>query len=156
MNLTAAAVLAVSYVALITAHEVADHWLQTPCQAMTKGGSGWAARAACARHVATLTVSKVAALLVPFLMFHLPIRPLWWAVGLGIDAVSHYWADRRTTLRRLAELCGPGKLAFYNVGSPRQGKDDNPSTGTGAYLLDQSWHKFFLYLTVLILAGGAR
>lgn len=156
MNFTAAAVLAVSYVALIAAHEVGDHWLQTPCQAMTKGGTGWAARAACARHVVTLTASKAAALLAAFAVTGLPIRPLWWAAGLGIDAVSHYWADRRTTLRRLAQLCGPGKAAFYELGAPRPGRDDNPSVGTGAYLLDQSWHKFFLFITVLILAGGAR
>lgn len=154
MNLTAVAVMVVSYVALITAHEVGDHWFQTPCQAMTKGGTGWTARGACARHVATLTASKVATMLVPFLMFHLPIRPLWWAIGLGIDAVSHYWADRRTTLRRLAESVGKG--GFYDLGAPRPGHNDNATTGTGAYLLDQSWHKFFLYLMVLILAGGAR
>ena len=155
MNLVSAAVLAVSYVALIGAHEVADYWLQTPCQAMTKGGPGWKGRAACARHVATLTATKVAALLAAFAVTGLPIRPLWWALGLGIDAASHYWADRRTTLRRLAAWCGPGKAAFYDLGAPRPGHDDNMPATTGAALLDQAWHKGWLFVTVLILAGGA-
>jgi hypothetical protein len=155
MNLTAAAVLAVSYVALIAAHEVADYWLQTPCQALTKGGAGWKGRAACARHVVTLTTAKVAALLAAFAVTGLPIRPLWWTAGLGIDAASHYWADRRTTLRRLAVLCGPGKAAFYGLGAPRPGRGDNVPATTGAALLDQAWHKGWLFLTVLILAGGA-
>lgn len=151
MNLTAAAVMAVSYVALIAAHEVADYWLQTPCQAMTKG----AGRAACARHVATLTATKVTALLTAFVVTGLPVRPLWWALGLGIDAGSHYWADRRSTLRRLAAWCGPGKAAFYDLGAPRPDQDDNAPATTGAALLDQAWHKGWLFLTVLILAGGA-
>ena len=155
MNVTAAAVMAVSYVALIAGHEVADFWLQTPCQAMTKGGAGWKARAACVRHVVTLTAAKLAALLAAFAVTGLPIRPLWWTVGLGIDAASHYWADRRTTLRRLAAWCGPGKAAFYDLGVPRPGHDDNAPATTGAALLDQAWHKGWLYLTVLILAGGA-
>lgn len=155
MNLTAAAVMAVSYVALIAAHEVADYWLQTPCQAMTKGGAGWKARGACARHVATLTATKAAALLTAFAVTGLPVRPLWWAASLGVDAVSHYWADRRTTLRALAAWCGPGKAGFYDLGAPRPGHDDNMPAITGAGLLDQAWHKGWLFLTVLILAGGA-
>ena len=47
-------------------------------------------------------------------------------------------ADRRTPLRRFAEATGLGE--FYALGQPREGRDDNPSLGTGAYALDQSWH----------------
>lgn len=155
-SLLPAAVLTVSSVALFAAHQVGDHWIQTNRQALAKGGKGWLARAACARHVATLTAAKIAAMLAAFAVTELPVRPLWWTVGLGMDAASHYWADRRTTLRRLAKLCGPGKAAFYDLGSPRPGCDDNPSLGTGAYALDQSWHYLFLFIAALILAGGAR
>jgi hypothetical protein len=155
MNSTAD-VLTTSFVALFAAHQVGDHWLQTNGQAMTKGGSGWSARAACGRHVLALAVTKAAALLVAFAVVGLPIRPLWWALGLGVDGVSHYWADRRSTLRRLAALFGPGKAAFFDLGAPRPGHDDNPSLGTGAYALDQSWHHLFLFIASLILAGGAR
>jgi hypothetical protein len=52
-----AAVFAACFAALYTAHQVADHWLQTPAQAAGKGGPGWTGRLACARHVATLTLT---------------------------------------------------------------------------------------------------
>ena len=84
-----AAVLSVSFAALYAAHQVGDHWLQTPTQALTKGGAGWAARTACARHVAVLLAVTVAALLAAFAVTGLAARPLWWAVGLGADAASH-------------------------------------------------------------------
>jgi hypothetical protein len=147
-------VLAVSFAALYAAHQFGDHWGQTPTQALTKGGRGWVARAACARHVLVLTGTKVAALLAAFVVTGLPMRPLWWTAGLGVDAVSHYWADRRTTLRRLASLFGPRKVEFFDLGAPRPGHDDNPSLGTGAYALDQSWHVLWLFIAALILAGG--
>lgn len=152
---TAASVLAVSFAAVYAAHQVGDHWLQTPTQALSKGGTGWAARAACARHVAVLAGVKVAALVAAFTVAGLPVRPGWWAAGLGIDAVSHYWADRRVTLRALAAMFGPGKAAFFDLGAPRAGRDDNPTLGTGAYALDQSWHIGWLFITALILAAGA-
>src|SRR5256885_16927252 len=62
--------------------------------------------------------------------------------GLAVSAVTHYIADRRTPLLRLAEAMQPvtGKADFYRLGAPREGRDDNPSLGTGAYALDQSWH----------------
>lgn len=65
-------------------------------------------------------------------------------------AVTHYWADRRFTLSRLAEVLGSG--SFYRLGAPRTGKDDNVSLGTGAYVLDQSWHWAWLFVTALITA----
>jgi len=132
----AAAVLSTSFVALFAAHQVGDHWLQTPTQALTKGSAGWAARTACVRHVAVLLAVKSAALLAAFAVAGLPVRPAWWAAGLGLDAVSHYWADRCSTLRALAAAFGPGKAAFFDLGAPRPGHDDNPSLGTGAYALD--------------------
>lgn len=152
---TSASVLSVAFAALYAAHQVGDHWLQTPAQASNKGGRGWAARTACARHVAVLAAAKALALWAAFSVAGLPVHLLWWAAGLGVDAASHYWADRRTTLRALAGLFGPAKLAFFDLGSPRPGRDDNPSLGTGAYALDQSWHVLFLFVASLILAGGA-
>jgi len=149
-----AAVFAVASAALLAAHQVGDHWIQTHRQALTKGGTGWAARAACARHVASLASVKVLFLLAVFAVTGLQVRPGWWVAGLGVDAVSHYWADRRTTLRRLASRVG--KAAFFDLGAPRPGRDDNPTLGTGAYALDQSWHVLWLFVAALILAGGAR
>jgi len=118
---------------------------------MTKGGTGWAARAACARHVTTLAAVKVACLAPVVLLSGMDVHPLALAAGLVVDAVSHYWADRRTTLARLAARLGRGE--FYR--SPRPGCDDNPSLGTGAYALDQSWHVGWGFVASLVFARGA-
>lgn len=154
VSLLPAATLAVSSVTLYAAHEVGDHWIQTHRQALTKGGGGWTSRFACARHVASLTGTKIALLFAAFAVTGLPIRPAWWVMALSADAVSHYWADRRTTLRKLAHAAGKGE--FFDLGAPRPGHDDNLSLGTGAYALDQAWHIAFLFIAALIMAGGAR
>ena len=153
-TLQPAAVFTVAFTALFAAHQVGDHWVQTPRQAAAKGGSGWASRWACAEHVLFLIAVKSLALTAVLGVTGLTIRPAWLFAGLGVDAASHYWADRRTTLRRLAHLLG--KAAFFDLGAPRPGHDDNPSLGTGAYALDQSWHIAFLFIAALILAGGVR
>lgn len=72
------------------------------------------------------------------------------AAGLAVDALSHGWADRRSTLAGLAEATGKGE--FYRLGAPRAGRDDNPHIGTGAYALDQSFHHLWLLVTALIIA----
>ncbi|MGH3921845.1 MAG: hypothetical protein ACRDTT_03035 [Pseudonocardiaceae bacterium] len=41
---------------------------------------------------------------------------------------------------------------FYRLGVPRNGRDDNPSLGTGAYMLDQSWHYGWLGVAALVTA----
>jgi hypothetical protein len=151
---TAAAALAVAFAALYAAHQVGDHWVQRDGDAQAKGRPSWTGRLACARHVTTLTLTKLAALLAAFEVAGLAIRPAWWALALGADAATHYWADRRTTLQWLAEITGHGP--FFRLGAPREGRDDNPSLGTGAYALDQSAHVLFLFIAALIIAAGSR
>jgi hypothetical protein len=149
-----AAVFAAVFIALYAAHAVGDHWVQSSAQALSKGTPGWPGRLACARHVATLTVTKLAALALVTAVLALPLSWLAAAAGLGVDAVTHYWADRRFTLARLARIAGKGE--FWSLGAPRAGHDDNPSLGTGAYALDQSWHIAWLFIAALIIAGGTR
>ncbi|GAA3759594.1 hypothetical protein HDA32_004724 [Spinactinospora alkalitolerans] len=142
------------FVALFAAHQVGDHWVQSSCQAATKARPGWAGRAACARHVASLALTKVIALAVVALVLGLDIHPAAVGLALAVDAGSHYWADRRTTLARLAQRVGKGE--FYTLGAPRPGHDDAPHLGTGAYALDQSWHVAWLLVAALITTiGGA-
>jgi hypothetical protein len=57
----AAGVFAVVFAAMYAAHAVGDHWVQTSSQAAHKGAPGWPGRA-CAQHLATLTLVKVAAI----------------------------------------------------------------------------------------------
>lgn len=140
-----AATFAATFAALYAAHEFGDHWVQTHGQACAKGGPGWAGRRACAAHVATLAATKGVALAALVVVTGLTLAPAAVAVALVIDAVSHYWADRRTTLAALAERLGKG--AFYRLGAGH--------LGSGAYALDQSWHHLFLFIAALIIAGGS-
>lgn len=141
------------FVALYVAHHVADHWVQTHHQAYAKGGPGWAGRLACAAHVGSYTATAVVVLAVVGWRLGLPLSLPRVTAGLAVSAVSHYWADRRTTLARLAGRLG--KSGFYALGAPRPGHDDNPTLGTGAYALDQSWHVGWLFVAALVIAGGA-
>ena len=142
-------VFAALFAALYAAHEVGDHWVQTSTQACGKGGPGWAGRAACARHVASLTLTKAAALAVVVLVLGVAAHPVAVAVALAVDAVSHYWADRRTTLQALARRVGKAEFAQLGDGAVAP-------TGTGAYALDQSWHIGWLAVAALIASvGGA-
>jgi cytochrome b561 len=92
---------------------------------------GWLGRLACAAHVTTYTLTAVITL--AGLALTTGWRPAPWhtVIGLTVSAVSHYIADRR-----------------------RPGCDDNPSLGTGAYALDQSWHVGWLFFAALWIAGG--
>jgi Protein of unknown function (DUF3307) len=150
----ATAAFAAVFAAFYTAHMVGDHWVQTNHQAANKGLPGWPGRRACAAHVLTLNGTKCAAVLTVMLVTGLRLAAWALALALVIDAASHYWADRRSTLAGLAALI-PGKADFYRMGAPREGHDDNPSLGSGAYVLDQSWHIGWLFIAALIASAGA-
>ncbi|WP_242884086.1 transcriptional regulator [Actinomadura litoris] len=153
------AVFAAVFVALYAAHQVGDHWVQTHPQACGKGAPGWVGRWLCVRHVATLTATKLAALVLAAVILALPLNPWTVAAGLTVDAISHYWADRRTTLVALVDWLDrtilPGKGSFVRLGQPRPGHDDAPHLGTGAYALDQSWHVGWLFVAALLASLGA-
>ncbi|GLZ02429.1 DUF3307 domain-containing protein [Actinoplanes sp. NBRC 103695] len=146
-----AATFAAVFVALYVAHQLADHWIQTQHQADCKGRPGWPGRIACAAHVITYTLTALVALAAVALSLGLPLGPGRVAAGLAVSAVTHYIADRRAPLKRLADLCGAGR--FYALGIPRPGRDDNPSLGTGSYALDQSFHYLFLFVAALVIAA---
>ncbi|MEE4546179.1 transcriptional regulator [Streptomyces sp. V4-01] len=145
-----ASTFAAVFAALFVAHSIGDHWVQTHMQALAKGHPGWPGRLADARHVGTLTLTKLAVLLPVAVLLDLRLSAPAVALGLAVDAAAHWWADRRTTLAWLARLTG--KSDFYRLGAPRTGRDDNPSLGTGAYALDQSFHHLWLLVAALVIA----
>jgi hypothetical protein len=147
-----ASVFAVVFVALFVGHQVGDHWVQTSHQSRTKAHPGWTGRLADARHVASLTATKALLLAVTAAVLDLPLT--WPALVLGftVDAASHWWADRRTTLAHLANSLGLSR--FYTLGAPRTGHDDNPILGTGAYALNQSFHHLWLLVTALLITAA--
>jgi hypothetical protein len=143
---TAAVVFAVVFAALAAGHGAGDYWVQTNGQAAGKGLPGWPGRRACAAHVATYTLTLAACVALAWWRLALPLSPGWAGAGLAVSAVSHYFADRRRPLQRLAGLI-PGKLAFWRSGA---------GLASGAAHLDQAWHWWWLFAAALIAAGGTR
>lgn len=137
-----AASFAAVFVALYVAHMLADYWVQTPHQAQHKGADGWAGRLACAGHVASYTLTAAAVLATLAWRLDLDLSALRVIAGLVVSAVSHYWADRRSTLRALVAALDrpgllPGKTSYYDAG--------------GAAHLDQTWHIVWLLVATLVM-----
>ncbi len=156
---------ALNYAMLRAAADVADHWVQTDCQARRKGihvgdtieleglsepfraeeGHQRMGQQACAAHVASYVGLQGAALVAGAAVTGRRLHPGWLAAGLALSAVTHYAADRRRPLKRLAELV-PGKIGFYNLA-------DNGLNG--AYLLDQAFHHGVEAVAALVSAVGS-
>lgn len=81
------------------------------------------------------------------------VQPASLAIATVINTATHYWADRRHTLAWLARITAHAR--FYGLGTPRPDHDDNPSLGTGAYALDQSFHIGFLLVCSVVTAIGS-
>jgi hypothetical protein len=133
------AVFAAVFAAVYAAHQVADHWVQTQHQADCKGKPGWTGRVACLAHVLTYTATALLALIALAVSIGLPLHPAQTAAGLTVSAVTHYIADRRTPLRRMADWLG---------------KDSGwLERGGGMYAMDQSWHIGWLFIAALVVAA---
>ncbi len=139
--MTAAAVFAAALGAYLAGHQVADYWVQTSAQAMRKGLPGWPGRRACAAHVTFYTLTLAGFLALAAWWLALPVSPGWAAAGLAVSAVTHYFADRRKPLARLADLAGSGE--FWRSGE---------GLASGAAHLDQAWHWLWLFVAALITA----
>lgn len=162
--MTAASVFAAVFIALYIAHSVGDHWVQTSHQAAhkgendrTPGQSSRTGRINCTLHVVGLTTTKAIVLVPVVLVLNLPVTVGGIVAGLGVDAASHWWADRRSTLAWLAKVTG--KTEFYELGTgahpvhpvTAEGKPAG-HLGTGGYALDQSFHHLFLGVAALLIA----
>ena len=152
-------------VALKAGHEAGDYWVQTDAQAAHKGDPGIPGEIACAKHVLSYTATQAVCVIGAALATgH---KPKWGrvALGLAVSAITHYAADRREhgLMFPLARAI-PGKAKFLTLGVPREpvvlsgsGRiiTDNPSLGTGAWALDQSWHEVLgVFVPALIMASG--
>jgi len=139
-------------ITLYVAHHVGDYWVQSDTDARHKGDPGVIGRFHCARHVLTHGVTQAALLLVVIHVLDMHPSDLGIQVGLWTSAITHYVADRRTPLLRIAALI-PGKSNFVRLGAPRAGHDDNSQLATGAWALDQAWHIFWgVWVASLLIA----
>lgn len=155
-------------ITLYVAHHVGDYWVQTDHQARHKGDPGAAGHVACLRHVLTYLITQVALLTVMELVTGVRIGAVGWYAGVAISGLTHYVADRREPLKRIARLI-PGKAPFLTLGAPRGYEIyakpdraethgpiplDNPSLGTGLWALDQSWHIFWgVFVAALVMSA---
>ncbi|KAK1176701.1 hypothetical protein B7755_052145 [Streptomyces sp. NBS 14/10] len=145
-----AANFAALYALARVAADAADHWVQTHDQAVKKGQvddaekgtTAAAGRRACLAHVASYVGTQAAVVAVGARVLDIRITPGRAAAALAISAVTHYVADRREPVRRLAEAIG--KTEFYNLGGPLG----------GAYLLDQAIHHGAETVAVAILSAA--
>ncbi|WP_405750000.1 transcriptional regulator [Streptomyces sp. NBC_00012] len=152
-----AATFAAVFIALFVGHSVGDHWIQTSVQSADKGRPGRVGILADTRHVLGLTITKGVALLAVVALLDLRISVLGVTAGLLLDAATHWWADRRSTLAWLAKVTG--KAEFHSLGTGSHPAhpvtaDGDPAghLGTGAYALDQSFHHVWLLVAALIIA----
>ena len=135
------------YAALHSGHTVGDYWVQTNRCAQVKGKPGVDGQRACALHVAALTATQAAFLAAACYATgeRLPARRV--ALGLAVNAVSHYAIDRRDH----------GVMPVLCRALRRYGKDDFAAAGeglaTGAALLDQAWHIGWAAIAAAIIAG---
>jgi len=142
------------YALLHAGHAVGDHWVQTNDQAKDKSEEGPRGQQACAAHVATLTATQALFLTLGSLAAGERLNPRYVALGLAVNAASHYAADRREhgALPKLAKaLRRFGKEDFLAFGDEKAAP-----CGTGAYALDQAWHHGWLAISAAIITGGRR
>lgn len=149
-----AATFAAVFIALYAGHQVGDHWVQSSCQAACKGRPGRAGRWACTKHVTTLTLTKALLLLPAALVLDLHLTAAGLLLGLAVDAGTHWWADRRTTLAWLAKVTGKGEFHDLGAGVVSTSTAEDGITGRhlgrGSYALDQSFHVLWLFVAALI------
>lgn len=156
--------------ALYAGHHLGDYWVQTDHQVENKGKEGVDGRRACVMHVATYTLTQAGCLGLAAMATGARWNLGAFLAGLTVSAVTHYLADRRDygIMFRLARML-PHKAGLLRLGAPRdmvvEAGDgigfktrvvelDNPSLGTGAWALDQSWHVFWGVFVAALVIGG--
>ncbi|GAA2108028.1 hypothetical protein [Streptomyces synnematoformans] len=145
--MTPAVRFAAVYAALTAAHEVADHWVQRDTEAVAKGEPGPEGARACAVHVATYTATQAAALAAVNRVCGLRLPPARAAAALALSAATHYAADRQGGHWRDEKPRGVVRLAAATGSAKWLQRDPN-----AGYLLDQSWHKGWIFIAALLAA----
>jgi len=147
------------YAALMAAHDLADHVVQTDHQALHKRDS-WRAMAG---HVGGYQATQAAALAA---LRPLGVRPAWWRLALASawSAGTHALLDRRWPVRWILDHTGSERFATGAfIASPGtqsltglsvQPPPAQPVPLHGPYLADQALHHACLFVAALILAGG--
>lgn len=149
---------------LHAAGKVGDYWIQRGLHAKIKGAyddepvilkdeagvetvyKTAEGRRACAHHVITYTATQAFALAVGNRVLGLGISPARMAAGLAISGATHFIADRRRPIKRLAEMVGPEKAEFYAMQAPI----------CGSLELDQATHRGCEAIAALVMGRGRK
>jgi hypothetical protein len=133
-------VFLVALAALLVAHQLGDHVLQTDRQAGDKAGRGTSAVRAMAGHLAGYHVAAAALLLGTFSVLDLPLTWLGVAAGLAFSALTHGLLDRRWPVRALLVRTGSARFA------------ESTAPVCGMYAADQALHQAALLISALLIA----
>ena len=137
---TRAVVFAVTLIALLVAHQVGDHVLQTDRQAAgkTNGGRWWRPMAG---HLAGYHAMAGVLVVGTGAVLELPLTVAGVVSGLAFSALTHGLLDRRWPVRALLRA----------TGSPRFAEATAPVCGV--YAADQALHKLALLVSALLIAS---
>lgn len=137
--------------ALLVAHNLGDHIVQTDHQAAHKATS-WTAMAG---HVSSYTATCATALALTTRATGVQTSWRRTLAGLAFSAITHAVLDRRWPV--IAILRRTGSPGFATSNTIRAGAGgDQPLPLHGPYLADQALHHVCLLASALIIAGGAR
>jgi hypothetical protein len=154
-----AARFAAAYAALMPAHDLADHVVQTDHQAANKAGS-WSAMAG---HVGSYTAVQLLAILG---LRAVGVRPSWkrTAAAVTVSAGTHALLDRRWPVVEVLRRTGSEGFANPTIEVNGEALGDPNDYGSvtahgrlpihGPYVADQALHHAVLAVCAAILAGG--
>lgn len=133
-------VFAVSMLALLVAHHIGDHVLQSDEQAAHKADSSPRGYRAMAGHLAVYHAAAAAVLIGTLTVLGLPLSAWGLVAGLGFSLVTHGVLDRRWPVRAVLRA----------TRSPRFAETTTPVCGM--YVADQSLHKLCLLVSAILVA----
>jgi hypothetical protein len=133
-------VFVVALLALLVAHQVGDHVVQTDRQATRKSAAGATAWRAMAGHLLGYHGAAAVILIGTFAVLELPLTVLGVVAGLGFSAVTHGFLDRRWPVRKILRATRSKNFAESTV------------PVCGMYAADQALHQFALLVSALLVA----
>lgn len=133
-------IFVVALAALMVAHQLGDHVLQTDRQALGKTGRGAAAVLAMLGHLLSYHAAAAGLLAATFAALDLPLPLAGVGAGLGFSALTHAALDRRRLVRAI----------LRRTGAPRFAEATTPVNGM--YAADQALHQAALLVSALLIA----
>jgi hypothetical protein len=130
----------VALVALLVAHQLGDHVIQTDRQASDKAGGGWAGARAMVGHLTGYHLTAAVVLASTAYTLALPLSIPGLVAGFAFSLISHGLLDLRRPVRLILRL----------TGSPQFAEQTTPVNGI--YVADQALHWASLLVSALLIA----